>query len=53
MIVTCSPGQWDGLLQAAYDSGLLLLEIEEIDGEEKAVRAWRNKNPKHRLPAVS
>ena len=39
--ITCSPGQWDTLLNAAYESGWMLLEIEEVNGEEKAVRAWK------------
>ena len=39
--MTCSPGQWDGLLKSAYESGWILLEIEEIDGREEVVRAWK------------
>lgn len=39
--ITCSPGQWDMKLQAAYDAGWTLLEIEEVRGVEKAVRAWK------------
>jgi hypothetical protein len=38
---TCSPGQWDALLSAAYEKGHILLEIEVVDGEEKLARAWR------------
>ena len=41
MFFTCSPGQWDALLNAAYEGGHLLLEIEEVNGEEKVVRAWK------------
>ena len=40
--VTMSPGQWDGLLKEAYRRGHTLLEIEEVNGEEKAVRAYRH-----------
>jgi hypothetical protein len=41
--ITCSPGQWDRVLQEAYNRGWMLLEIEEIDGQEKAVRAFRRR----------
>ena len=44
MYITISPGQWDGLHKAAYDAGHTLLEIEEVDGQEKAVRAYRRHN---------
>lgn len=36
--VTMSVGQWDALLQAAYDSGFTLLEL---DRREKPIRAYR------------
>ncbi len=36
--VTMSPGQWDNLLRAAYDSQAVLLEL---DDDEKPVRAFR------------
>ena len=39
--MTMSPGQWDLLLQRAYDRGWTLLEIEEVDGQEKAIRAFK------------
>jgi hypothetical protein len=39
--ITVSPGQWDGIVQAAYEMGHLLLEIEVVDGEEKIARAYR------------
>lgn len=42
--ITVSPGQWDNLIKAAYDRGHLLLEIEEVNGEERAVRAYRSNN---------
>jgi len=42
--ITCSPGQWDAMLKGAYESGWTLLEIEEVKGEEKAVRAWKKHN---------
>jgi len=35
--ITVSPGQWDVLLQAAYDRGWILLEVEN----ERLVRAFR------------
>lgn len=36
--ITLSPRQWDGLLQAAYDAGYVLIEVDE---EERPVRAYR------------
>jgi hypothetical protein len=42
--ITVSPGQWNTMLKAAYEEGYLLLEIEEVNGEEKAVRAYRRNN---------
>jgi hypothetical protein len=36
-----SPDQWDVLLKASYDRGWMLLEIEEVNGEEKCVRAFK------------
>ena len=41
-IITMSPGQWDGLLQASYETGWTLLEIVD----EQPVRAYRL--PEHR-----
>ena len=35
--ITMSPGQWDGFLKAAYDSGDNLIEVEN----EFPVRAYR------------
>ena len=32
------------MLKGAYESGWTLLEIEEVKGEEKAVRAWKKHN---------
>jgi hypothetical protein len=36
--VTMSQGQWDHLLQAAYDEGWLLLELDE---DEKLIHIYR------------
>ena len=36
--ITMSIGQWDGTLQAAYDVGFILLEL---DDNERPVRAYR------------
>ncbi len=36
--VTMSPGQWDTLLQCAYDLGATVLEM---DANEQPVRAYR------------
>ncbi|HOD64857.1 MAG TPA: hypothetical protein PKO04_11385 [Smithellaceae bacterium] len=38
--ITMSVGQWDAILQAAYDSGWMLLEL---DRREKPIRAYRKK----------
>jgi len=38
LFVTMSPGQWDALLQAAYDKGATLLEIGD---NELPVKAYR------------
>jgi hypothetical protein len=38
--VTMSPGQWDKLLQTAYDAGHNLIEVDE---NENPVRAYRKK----------
>jgi hypothetical protein len=38
VIITMSEGQWDGLLQAAYDTGAILLEL---DRKERPVRAYQ------------
>jgi hypothetical protein len=46
LYVTCSPGQWDGLLKASYEKGFTLLEIEVVKGEEKIVRAWKKEESK-------
>lgn len=39
---TMSTGQWDGLLQAAYDADFVLLEL---DDDERPVRAYRRPDP--------
>lgn len=39
--ITCSPGQWDKLLKAAYESGWTLLEIKQKDGREIVVKAFK------------
>lgn len=36
--MTLSPGQWDGLLSAAYADGWTLLELDE---EENPIRAYQ------------
>jgi hypothetical protein len=36
--ITMSPGQWDGVLQSAYDKGWTLVEI---DGEGKPLQAFK------------
>jgi hypothetical protein len=47
LYITVSPDQWDALLQDAYERGWTLIEIEEIDGKEQAVRAFkRSQKPK-------
>jgi hypothetical protein len=38
LTVTMSPGQWDGLLAAAYDQGAVLLEL---DATETPIAAYR------------
>jgi hypothetical protein len=40
IVVTMSPGQWDKLLAAAYDTGATLLEI---DKHERPVKAYRRR----------
>ena len=35
--ITMSIGQWDGLLESAYQKGFILLELDE---NEKPVRAY-------------
>ena len=41
VFVTVSPGQWDEYFDAAYNAGFTLLEIDEIDGKEVIVSAYR------------
>jgi hypothetical protein len=41
--MTMTPGQWDWVLQEAYERNWMLLEIEVVDGEEKAVKAFQKK----------
>jgi hypothetical protein len=40
LFITMSVGQWDGLLEAAYDTGATLLEL---DDDENPVKAYRRK----------
>jgi hypothetical protein len=40
VVVTMSTGQWDGLLAAAYDSGAVLLEVDE---HERPIKAYQRK----------
>ncbi len=42
LYVTCAPGQWDGLLAAAYESGAVLLEV---GGDGRPARAFRKAAP--------
>ena len=42
LYITVSPGQWDVTLQSAYDAGVMLLEIDKINGQEQIVRAYQN-----------
>jgi len=41
LIITMSPGQWDYLLEAAYDEGATLLEVDVVNGREAFVGAYR------------
>ena len=38
LLFTMSPGQWDALLQAGYDQGATLLEL---NADERPVAAYR------------
>ena len=38
LTVTMAEGQWDELLQTAYDTGAILLEL---DGDERPARAYQ------------
>lgn len=40
VVITMSPGQWDGLLSGAYDGGHILLEVNE---HEVPIRAYRRR----------
>ena len=42
VIVTMSIGQWDGLLEAAYDAGAVLLELDDNENPIKAYRRKKN-----------
>ena len=39
MLITL--GDWHKGAETAYERGALLLEIEDLDGEERVVRAWK------------
>ena len=39
--ITVSPGQWSALIKCFYESGHLLLEIEEVNGKERIARAYK------------
>jgi len=41
IIITMSPGQWDGLLASSYEAGFVLLELDE---NERPIRAYRRKD---------
>ena len=38
VIITMSRGQWDDFLQAAYNNGIILLEVDENEIPVKAYR---------------
>jgi len=38
--ITMSDGQWDKFLQAGYDAGCTLIELDE---NQRPVRAYRNR----------
>ena len=38
IIVTMSPGQWDALLEAAYNQGAVLLELDDDEDPRRAYR---------------
>ncbi len=42
--ITMAPGQWDTMLQAAYDRGWTLIEVDRKTGEgiSKGARPWMN-----------
>ena len=39
-LITMSPGQWDMLLEVAYEDGAILLEVDVVKGMEKVVGAY-------------
>jgi hypothetical protein len=41
LYVTMSPGQWDRFLEAAYEDGCVLLEVEGFSADGDPVRAFR------------
>lgn len=41
VMVTMSEGYWDGFLQAAYDAGATLIEVDDAEGNEEIVAAYR------------
>lgn len=41
--ITVSPGQWDNVIKSCYEAGHLLLEIENINGQDTVVRAYKRK----------
>ena len=47
LYVTMGPGQWDALLESAYDDGCVLLEVEG----QKPVRAYQRAKPVDRATA--
>lgn len=42
IIITMSTGQWDALLESAYDSGYILLELNEDQVPVKAYQKQRD-----------
>ena len=45
--ITMAEGQWDGILQGAYEHGFILLEL---DSQERPVRAYRKTSPSRERP---
>jgi len=44
--LTMSPGQWDTVLEIAYEEGAVLLEVDtDKHGNEIITKAYQNPNP--------
>ncbi len=44
LYVTCSPEQWDGLLDTAYQAGAVLLEVGDDNTVRRAFRLAADRN---------